>query len=119
MITQFSDMVGQAFKQVYRQEDELHFIAEDGTDIGFWHDQDCCERVVLEDICGDLDDLAGAEIVEAEEVQEEYGGNDELAMWTFYKFRTEKGSVTVKWDGQSNGYYGVEVSMHVDGEWVL
>ena len=73
------------------------------------HELDCCENVFLEDITGDLNDLVGVPLLLAEERSEdgkcEYG----TCLWTFYEFRTVKGSVTVRWFGESNGYYSESV----------
>jgi hypothetical protein len=83
--------------------------------VRFQHHQDCCESVYIEDICGDLDDLVGAPLVEAEEVSDYEGEatGDESYTWTFYKFATRKGFVTVRWYGSSNGYYSESVSVDV------
>lgn len=77
-----------------------------------YHDQNCCESVIIDDICGELDWLIGSEILVAEKRQ---GGGDpkdeynESFTWTFYELATIKGSVTIRWYGTSNGYYSEEV----------
>jgi len=101
--------------------DELVFVGTNGKRYTLYHEQDCCECVTLEDIAGDLDDLIGEPILQAEEASNEPdpgipGGSDHYVdsyTWTFYKFATIKGSVTLRWLGESNGYYSERVSFKV------
>jgi hypothetical protein len=99
------------------------FLMSDGSAYGFHHPQDCCESVCVEDVCGEIADLIGSPLVQAEEATSEdasttdpfTGQKCEVSYpdsqtWTFYKFATIKGSVTIRWLGESNGYY----SEHVD-----
>ena len=99
-------------------EDEIIFTTSDGHSYKLYHDQSCCESVTIEDICGDFSDLLHAPLLEVEEsVSEgetpegvptpEY--QDESFTWTFYKLSTIKGSVTIRWYGESNGYYSESV----------
>lgn len=93
----------------------LSFHREDGTVFVFGHYQDCCESVSLEDINGDLSDLVGTPLLVAEERShhKEDTRNIESETWTFYTFRTIKGSVDVRFYGTSNGYYSESVDLIV------
>src|SRR5574337_1654215 len=114
MMYEVSDMLGKVFVSVVQKDDAVIFTDEAGVEYGLWHDDDCCESVHLEDVCGNLEDLVGSPLVMAEESRDSdtpkvYEGEnsyqDESFTWTFYKFATVKGYVTLRWYGSSNGYY--------------
>jgi hypothetical protein len=121
MYPSISEMIGHTFCTVEADNDTLTFVKDDGTRYRFLHRQDCCESVYIESIVGDLSDLVGTPLLNAEEVSsggtpalcrsdEEYGSYT----WTFYKFATIKGYVDVRFYGSSNGYYGEGVDMEKD-----
>ncbi|MEK8196241.1 DUF7448 domain-containing protein [Lysinibacillus sp. FSL M8-0134] len=91
--------------------DELYFLTTEGDKFKMYHEQDCCESVWLEETIGDLEDLIGSPLLMAEEVIEipPESDNYESVTWTFYKFATIKGYVTLRWVGESNGYYSESV----------
>jgi hypothetical protein len=99
-------------------DDRIIFTTDEGEVFSMHHDQDCCEWVYIEDICGELDDLIGSPIVLAQETSnsddpmplQEY--SDEYYTWTFYNLATAKGHVTLRWYGSSNGYYSESVDLH-------
>ena len=109
------DMRGKVFTSIRNEDTELVF--ENATErFVFFHQQDCCEHVSIEDVCGDLQDLVGEPLLLAEEVQGEtpvdFNEREyESVTWTFYKFATRKGYVDVRWLGESNGYYSEGVSL--------
>jgi len=117
VVSDLSVLVGRTMATVTATHDELHMAGEDGTLVRLYHDQDCCESVQIEDIAGDLADLAGTPLLMAEEVvsddEPKKGEYDESWTWTFYKFGTAKGYVTVRWYGTSNGYYGEGVDVAI------
>lgn len=98
--------------------DEVTFVTDDGKSYRMYHYQDCCESVSINDIVGDVQDLIGYEILRASEdsneadgtEQDGYGSSIDHGTWTFYNIRTVKGAVTLRWLGQSNGYYSESVS---------
>jgi len=95
--------------------EDLIFHCTDGTKFHLYHDQDCCESVNIEDICGDINDLIGNPILQAEEstsTENPEGvksGDQNSFKWTFYKFATDKGYITIRWYGVSNGCYSESV----------
>lgn len=125
MYTEMNEMLGKTLKSVVQTgNDRITFEAETGERYIMEHHQDCCESVYITDVTGDLQDLVGAPLVEAEESRGDAGshgwpgkgdGNDyepESCTWTFYRFGTRKGSVVVRWFGSSNGYYGESASIY-------
>ena len=111
------DMVGKVFTSIRNETYELVF--ENATErFVFFHAQDCCESVSIEDVCGDLEDLVGEPLLLAEEVSgatEPDVEHSESYTYTFYKFATRKGYVDVRWLGESNGYYSESVDLFVEG----
>jgi len=108
-----ADMVGKTFTSVKSTGSELIFENEQDRYV-FFHQQDCCESVRIEDIVGDLSDLEGEPLLVAEEVNGETPADFEAYesyTWTFYKFATRKGYVDVRWLGESNGYYSESVDL--------
>lgn len=114
------DMIGRTFLKVINTGDELIFEDEHGR-FKFYHSQDCCENVTIEDVVGDLNDLVGVPLMRAEESTSGENppgvekGYQESFTWTFYKFATIKGYVDVRWYGSSNGYYSEGVSLSYTG----
>ncbi len=117
-----AQMLGKTFVQVTGSvgDGEMTFVTAQGERFMFAHQQDCCESVSIEDVCGYLQDLVGEPLLVAEEVQGETPvefdeGDHESVTWTFYKFATRKGYVDVRWLGESNGYYSESVELFVEG----
>jgi len=120
-VREFDQLKGRILYCVEQIErEELRFYLTESNYVRMYHLQDCCESVYIEDICGDLNDLVGAPLLEAEEVvgytADRLGDYDESHTWTFYKFATRKGSVTIRWYGTSNGYYSESVDIEVVDE---
>ena len=116
----FEELLGKKLKAVEGKvgDESINFVTTDGEEYLLYHEQDCCDSVRVEDITGDLKDLLGAKIIQAEEVvngtelgqtgpKPEY--QDDSFTWTFYKLATRKGYVTIRWYGDSNGYYSESV----------
>lgn len=103
--------------------DDLAAIVTDRGAIVFVHYTDCCEGVYLADGADELRDLVGHRFVSLEEVSSEdapppaHASKDDSYTWTFYKVETDKGTATLRFLGESNGYYSEEVNVKFRRVW--
>lgn len=109
----FSELTGKTLVDISGAEkgsDEILFTCSDGTRYLMYHEQDCCESVSIEDVCGDISRLLNTTIIKAEDISNQCEDGplcewDESYTWTWYHLATVKGYVTIRWYGESNGYY--------------
>lgn len=127
MEVKFSDLVGKTIYAIQgkKGDGELIFQCRDEKgefrDFKMYHSQDCCESVYIEDICGDLSDLLNTPVLKASEDTSNKDPEPPISVdialsryresftWTFYNIATIKGSVTIRWYGESNGCYSESV----------
>lgn len=115
--TNFSELLGKTLVKISGAvgDDRIELQTSDGAFYAMYHLQDCCENVSVEDIAGDLQDLIGEPLLEAEEASSNENpegvkpGYHDSFTWTFYKLGTRKGRVTIRWYGESTGYYSESV----------
>ena len=113
-LNDLTKMIGKVPTKITQDEDSIHFTFDDGTACSFYHEQDCCETVWIEDVNGDWEDLIGTPLLVADEREGDAPPAEDVEWsytWTFYTFRSIKGSVDVRWFGTSNGYYSEGVTM--------
>ena len=109
-------LIGKTLRTVAQiGRESIVFEAVTGEKWEMAYEPDCCAQCEIEDVVGDLQDLVGAPIMMAEAStnsndpkQQNYP--DDSFTWTFYKFATAKGYVTIRWYGSSNGYYSETAS---------
>lgn len=88
---------GHIFSNIFRHNDEsIVFLSEDGTIFQMTNHND--KELYLADVEGDLNDLVGTQILQAECYTN--SGDKPTWFWTFYKLATIKGYVTLRWSGR-------------------
>lgn len=123
-----NELIGLTITEVHglEKQSEQVILSAGDKHFEFYHEQDCCESVDLEDFEGDAEDLVGGLVIRAEEydsdsdyiktrnlilnnpvLEPEYGS----ATYTFYRISTTKGDLWMRWMGESNGYYSEEITV--------
>lgn len=111
MNTTIKQIIGLTPAYINQSSDEINMRFTNGASCRWYHDQDCCESVTINDVVGDFGDLLHHPILVAEERTADAAGECcESGTWTFYAFRSIGGSVDVRWLGESNGYYSESVN---------
>ena len=118
------ELMGKTLVEAKNTGDAIEFEDTEGNRYSLHHDQFGREHVYVEDVVGNLEDLVGSPIFLAEEEtnsdEPKKNEDDDYVpdsfTWTFYKFATVRGYVTIRFYGTSNGYYGETAGLHVNGE---
>lgn len=90
---------------------------DDDTYISFYHSQDCCETVQIEDIVGELNNHIGRTIngisikTNSDDPAPDDGYDPESYTWTYITIKTTAGYIDLRFFGSSNGYYSESVDV--------
>lgn len=118
-MAKFENLVGKTILSFEVAEDKsnIRFVCDDGKKYILYHESGCFESVLVEDICGDIKDIIGQQLILSEEVISNQNPSDakkkdyqDSFTWTFYKLGTAKGGITIRWYGESNGCYSESVT---------
>ena len=111
-ITEFEDLKGQYIDKIVikgkGEEACVYFYMLDLI-YELRHYQECCESVELVDVCGDVEDFSNNIIRRAECNTRDVDTEDGELTYSFYRLDSDKGSLVLRWTGESNGYYSQEV----------
>jgi len=116
-MVEFSDLIGKTIIHIEGLEpsnDHIKFYIDNNKYYqmcNFWREFE--EDVYIKEVEGDIKDLIGTPIVEAEVVKED-SKERECLHYTFYKFRTNKDYFTITWTCNDSAFY----SQDVDFEYV-
>ncbi len=92
--------------------DCIRFLTTEGKRFRLRYIPDCCATADIEDIAGGTEeDLVGQTVVWAETLDSQHeadappGHDTDSCTWSFYVIRTQDTTITIRWYGESNGYY--------------
>lgn len=105
------ELKGKTLTKVEAGSEEVVFETSEGPRYQLFHQQDCCESVVIREVEGDVSKLSGIVLDAVERPGTEPPGFNPSDSYTLTDFiiRTKDAIVTFKWLGESNGYYSESV----------
>jgi hypothetical protein len=117
-----TDLIGKTIVKVEFVECRADFYLSDSTLLRLEHHQYCCENVYIEKVFGNMADILDSPVLSATEFISLDNPSDtdvdliyqDSFSWTTQEITTAKGSLKIRWYGQSNGYY----SESVDCAWL-
>lgn len=101
---------------IYKGSELIVFYGKSGYAVKMFHEQNCCEHVSVESIDNPDDiytDTSFCRITESTNSSEDNGDMSYSYTWTFYNIQTDKGWATIRWYGESNGYYSEAVNFEI------
>lgn len=112
----FGALVGTVLSVIDVEDDRVTFTLSDGRSVQLFHEQNCCETVLLHNVNSSWTDLLDSPILFAEEssnLTDQVLDSDynQSHTWTFYRIGTVKGTVVMRWLGTSNGYCSESVNV--------
>jgi hypothetical protein len=118
-MSEFSKLVGKtivAIEGAKVRSERIAFICSDLSRFSLSHCRECCESVLVEELIGDPQDLIGHVVALADEStnRDNPPEDTDSFLWTFYRIRTHGGDLTIRWLGESSGYYSEDVNCAVD-----
>jgi len=122
MVTNYKfwdEVYGKIVEKIDYSKDEFVLSFTDGTQLKFYHEQYCCEKVYITQFVFSIPEIKGfASIIgkELKSIKESYKkGEWEYGTYTETKleFDTSCGKFEVHWYGESNGWYDENVSFQV------
>ncbi len=109
-LVKFNCLLGKKIKKIKKiNDDEIRFYTKN-AEYRMYGDQECCENIYIDDICGDFKNIVKQEILLANESFQPCFSN--TLGWTFYNLATIKGTVTITWKGKANSpYYSLRAKL--------
>jgi hypothetical protein len=74
-------------KGLEEESDEVLFYCNDGSIYKMYHEQECCECVSIDDVSGNVDDIIGSKILQADvytkDMEDEREDADSSFKWAY------------------------------------